>query len=228
MEQIWYACYGSNLKAERFNCYIAGGKPKGSIGMESAGSIDRTPFQSTATFETDWQLYFAREFVGWGGKGVAFLQPSHTDDRTPKSQDAIKTGALCRLYKISFEQFVDVVLQENGGRSSRSDLRQAVKNEVVHALQDLSTTGSTVLRQGILDGSWYRRMVRLGTHEDLPVLTFTTAEQLKFVSPAKAYLQTIALGLMESWHGKLSKDYLIEYLACRAKWSREDVAALFE
>ena len=75
MEQVWYACYGSNLKAERFNCYIAGGRPKGSIGMESAGSIDQTPpSESTATFVTDWQLYFAREFIGWGGKGVAFLQ----------------------------------------------------------------------------------------------------------------------------------------------------------
>ena len=228
MQEIWYACYGSNLRAERFNCYIAGGRPKGSVGMESAGSIDKTPFSSTTTFVTDWQLYFAKEFIGWGGKGIAFLQPSQTENQSPTSQDAVESGALCRLYKISFEQFVDVVLQENGGRSSHSQLRQAVKNEVVDAMQRIGSQGTTVLRQGVLDESWYRRLVSLGVHEDLPVMTFTTDEQLSFVPPAKAYLQTIALGLMESWHGELSKDDLIKYLVRCAQWPRDEVAALIE
>ena len=228
MEQVWYACYGSNLKAERFNCYIVGGKPKGSIGMESSGSIEKTPPSSTATFVTDWQLFFAKEFVGWGGKGIAFLQPGSTDDHSPTSQDAIESGALCRLYKISFEQFVDVVLQENGGRSTDTQLRQSVKNEVLHAMQSIGTKGTTVLREGVLEGSWYRRLVSLGTHEDLPVLTFTSDEQLTFVPPAKPYLQTIATGLMESWHGKVSKDDLIKYLARCAQWPEDDVAALID
>ena len=226
MEQVWYACYGSNLSAERFNCYIAGGKPKGSIGMKSAGSIDKTPPPGTATFVADWQLCFAKEFVGWGGKGVAFLQPNQIRDCVPASQELVKPGALCRLYKISFEQFVDVVLQENGGRSNQTQLRQAVKNEVVHALQNIGDTGTTVLREGVLDGSWYRRLVSLGAHENLHVLTFTSAEQLTFVPPAKAYLQTIALGLMESWHGQRSRDDLIEYLARCARWPRDEVAEL--
>ena len=228
MKQLWYACYGSNLRAERFNCYILGGKPKGSIGMESAGSIDKTPIADTATFVTDWQLTFAKEFVGWGGKGVAFLQPSQTENHVLTSQDALESGALCRLYKISFEQFVDVVLQENGGKTSYSQLREAVKVEVVQALQRIGTKGTTVLRPGVLDGSWYRRLVNLGEHENLPVLTFTTDEQLAFVPPAKAYLQTIALGLMESWHGELSKDELIKYLARSARWPQNEVAALID
>ena len=226
LKQIWYACYGSNLRAERFNCYIVGGKPAGSVGMESAGSIDKTPPTSTTTFKTDWQLYFAKEFVGWGGKGVAFLKPGETDACSTTAQDSNKPGALCRLYKISFEQFVDVVLQENGGRSSHSQLRASVKNEVVQAMQSIGTKGTTVLRQGVLDGSWYRRMVRLGTHEDLPVLTFTSDEQLSFVPPGEAYLRTIALGLLESWHGKLSKAELIDYLARSARWPQEDVVGL--
>ena len=228
MEQVWYACYGSNLKAERFNCYIAGGRPKGSIGMESAGSIDRTPPTKTSTFVTDWQLHFAKEFVGWGGKGIAFLQPGQTENRLPTSQDAIKSGALCRLYKISFEQFVDVVLQENGGRSTNVQLRDSVKSEVVHAMESIGTLGSTVLREGVLDGSWYRRLVSLGTHESLPVLTFTSDEQLTFVPPAKPYLQTIATGLMECWHGELSKDDLAKYLVRCAQWRYEDVIALID
>ena len=226
MKQVWYACYGSNLRAERFNCYIAGGKPRGSIGMESAGSIDQTPPAATATFVTDWQLYFAREFVGWGGKGIAFLQPEQAENRSATVQAASDAGALCRLYKISFEQFVDVVLQENGGRSSQTQLREAVKNEVVQLLETIGTNGSAVLRQGILDRSWYRRLARLGTHEGLPVLTFTTDEQLEFVAPGNAYLETIALGLLECWQGKLSKGALIQYLARCARWSQEDVAAL--
>ena len=117
-------------------------------------------------------------------------------------------------------------MQENGGRSSQTQLRDAVKQNVVRILSDLGTQGSEILPQGILDGSWYRRLVRLGTHEDLPVLTFTTDEQLDFVAPGDAYLKTIALGLMESWHGELSKDEIIQYLADRAQWSVEDVAAL--
>ena len=228
MQQIWYACYGSNLRAERFNCYIAGGKPKGSIGMESAGSIDKTPFTSTATFKTDWQLHFAKEFIGWGGKGIAFLQPGQAEDDSQSTAAAKDTGALCRLYKISFEQFVDVVLQENGGRSSNSQLREAVKNEVVQAVKRIGDQGTTVLRQGILEGSWYRRMVGLGVHEDLPVMSFTTDEQLKFVPPGKAYLQTIALGLMESWYGTLSKEEIIQYLARCAQWPEAEVAALID
>ena len=228
MEQVWYACYGSNLKAERFNCYIAGGRPKGSIGMESSGSIDKTPPSNTATFATDWQLFFAKEFIGWGGKGIAFLQPPQAESRSSTPQDAIESGALCRLYKISFEQFVDVVLQENGGRSTHTQLRQTVKDEVVQAMQSIGTKGTTVLREGVLEGSWYRRLVSLGTHESLPVLTFTSDEQLSFVPPAKPYLQTIATGLMECWHGELSKDDLVKYLVRCAQWREEDVLALID
>ena len=56
-------------------------------------------------------------------------------------------------------------------------------------------------------------MVNLGVHENLPVLTFTSVlSNLQFVPPAEAYLRTIALGLMECWHGELSKDELVEYL----------------
>lgn len=194
--------------------------------MESAGAIDKTPPTNTTTFKTDWQLYFAKEFLGWGGKGVAFLQPGEAEPHSPTTQEANESGALCRLYKISFEQFVDVVLQENGGRSSHSQLRAAVKNEVLHAMESIGISGSMVLRQGVLDGSWYRRMVSLGTHEDLPVLTFTSDQQLSFVPPGEAYLRTIALGLLESWHGKLSKEELVKYLARCARWPQDEVAAL--
>ena len=196
--------------------------------MVSAGSIDKTPFAGTAIFRSDWQLYFAKEFHGWGGKGVAFLRPSVAANDLPASQHANQFGALCRTYKISFEQFVDVVLQENGGRSNQTQRRQTLKSEVVNALQSIGTQGTAVLREGVLAEGWYRRLVNLGTHEDLPVLTFTTAEQPTFVPPAKSYLQTIAAGLMESWHGELSKDDLTNYLAACARWPADEVAALID
>ena len=39
---VWYAVYGSNLRRQRFDCYIAGGRPEGS-NTEYPGCRDKTP-----------------------------------------------------------------------------------------------------------------------------------------------------------------------------------------
>ena len=108
LNQIWYACYGSNLRAERFNCYIEGGRPKGSVGMESAGSIDRTPPAGTSIFKTDWELFFAKQFIGWGGKGIAFLQPSQIENPASPAQatSANVNAECCRGTLPALQNFV--------------------------------------------------------------------------------------------------------------------------
>lgn len=225
MEEIWYACYGSNLRSERFNCYIEGGVPEGST-RNSLGSIDKRPSSCMKPFVTQWQLHFARECAGWEDKGVAFLRQEETKPCDPTAQDAIGSGALCRLYKISFEQFIDVFLQENDGSPDDAQLRGSVKSEITAAVQDLKTNETADMREGILDDGWYRRLVRLGTHENLPVVTFTSVEELDFLPPGEAYLQTIAWGLLESEHKHISKDDLAKYLERCAQWNENDVSVL--
>ncbi|CAH8307599.1 unnamed protein product [Eruca vesicaria subsp. sativa] len=69
------------------------------------GSMDKTPPKEIMWESFPHRLFFGRESsVTWGVGGVAFINPlTNLNDQTH----------MC-LYKITLEQFYDVLFQENG------------------------------------------------------------------------------------------------------------------
>lgn len=102
---VWYAGYGSNLSQQRFLCYIKGGKPL--FGMkENKGCSDKSLPIDNKPFIIPYSLYFAlpngrTQTENWSKGGVAFVSPG---------QDNAKT--LCRMWKITGEQYEEVKEQE--------------------------------------------------------------------------------------------------------------------
>ena len=126
---VWYASFGSNILSERFACYLEGGRIEGMI-RDMPGSRDPSP-------PTEWRrwddlphrLFFAHSSPTWDGGGVAFVDfgedlGEHLGDapETPSrdiSSVAPETrrsalGVSYRLYRVTLEQFNDVLAQENG------------------------------------------------------------------------------------------------------------------
>ena len=99
---VWYACYGSNLCAERFRYYIEGGLcPLNNRPYK--GCSDKTLWRASRVQRFKGKRYFAQSSGTWGGKGVAFYNPD---------ADGCVT---MRLYLITREQFKEV--QEQEGKS---------------------------------------------------------------------------------------------------------------
>src|SRR5579862_610370 len=107
---VWYAAYGSNLCAERFGCYIAGGIPPGRTDP-CRGARDRTLPRRDRPLAIPHRLYFTGTAKSWGGS------PSFVD--LVRDPDGPTHG---RAYLITWEQFEDVVAQENGRRTSPIEL----------------------------------------------------------------------------------------------------------
>jgi len=84
-DDVWYACYGSNLSMDRFMRYIN-------------RCFDKTKPKESRSMMLPHQLYFAQECGSWEGKGTAFLNPM------------VETGAVTygRLYRITRKQFDQV------------------------------------------------------------------------------------------------------------------------
>ncbi len=121
------------------------------------------------------RLVFAGDARGWGGGGVAFVDPVATAART-----------LGRAYLITVEQFQDVLAQESG---------RAVGSEV--DLDGVLGGGSAVLGDGNYD-----RVLHVGG-VGAPMLTFTTprpVDTLALNAPGPAYRETIVTGVIEA-HG---------------------------
>lgn len=172
MNLVWYVSYGSNLMEQRFHCYIKGGIPTGSTQAE-IGCRDKTlPLQNRACV-LPYSLYFTKDKSKWGKGGVAFI--GHQED--------LQEQTMARQYLITFDQFVDVVAQENQADASGLSFDELVEK------------GSVTL-----DDGWYGRVVYLGMDEGYPKVTFTNPQELgsePFVSPAHPYTKTISNGLAE-------------------------------
>ena len=178
-EYVWYACYGSNLNADRFGIYIAGGSLEiGGHTVTEKGSRDRRPPRSSEVGRIPYRLVFAGQFAKWENKSAAFLDMTHRDHNLQ---------TVCRMYKITAEQFTDVVAQENGGIAP-ADFR----------MDDLRKKGYLDLYPELP----YGRLVYVEEREGLPVLTFTCPEGWKggaagFTAPSEPYLEVIRSGLCE-------------------------------
>src|SRR4051794_6737799 len=95
---VWYVSYGSNMCADRFACYLAGGIPLGA-NRGHPGCRDRRAPLSTTAYGLAGGVYFATESAVWGG-GRAFY------DRD------LSSGATARAYLITAGQFADIISQE--------------------------------------------------------------------------------------------------------------------
>ncbi|MBM0064857.1 hypothetical protein [Alkalicoccobacillus gibsonii] len=187
MNLVWYVSYGSNLMEERFHCYIKGGIPVGSTEAEK-GCRDHTLPIANKGCELPYPLYFAKDASKWGVGGVAFI--GHQEDPSEKT--------IARQYLITFDQFVDVVEQENEADASGLSFDELVEK------------GSVTL-----DDGWYGRVVYLGTEDGYPKLTFTNPQDIgtdAFHKPAEPYAQTIAKGLSELSY---SDEEITSYLESR-------------
>ncbi|XP_078430180.1 histone deacetylase 5-like isoform X2 [Wolffia australiana] len=199
---IWYGCYGSNMWMPRFLCYIQGGQAEG-MQNPCRGSKDKTPPKDILWKMVTHQLFFGRSYTKtWGEGGVAFLHP--------KTNDATKTH-VC-LYRITLEQFNDVLLQEN-----------LLEEDPGLPLFDLSAIDSVVQNKsatplGVKEG-WYINVLYLGNERGLPIITMTCMEkdaeefksgQLPLCRPSKAYESTLVKGLVEG--KQLSEEEAVDYL----------------
>src|SRR5438045_8602947 len=70
---VWYACYGSNLWEERFNCYLRGGRVDG-MSHPCAGARDPTAARESLVLWMPYRVFFAHAMrSAWGYGGAAML-----------------------------------------------------------------------------------------------------------------------------------------------------------
>ncbi|GFZ03510.1 histone deacetylase 5 [Actinidia rufa] len=199
---VWYATFGSNMCKSRFLCYIEGGQVEG-MRKPCTGSLDKSPPKEILWKTFSHRLFFGRDQTKtWGPGGVAFLHPESN------SQDK---AYLC-LYRITLEQFNDVLLQEN--------ISSLDTSSPVFDLTDLdSAMKKRYISLEVLKRGWYHNVVYMGNENGIPILTMTCTlsdvESFKsgkfpLCAPSKEYASTLVGGLVG---GKLlSEDEAMAYI----------------
>jgi len=116
-----------------------------------------------------------------------------------------KTSTIGRMYKVTWDQFLDTVMQENG---IMEDFHLFEGRSYEEILEELTRTGEVVLHEH----GMYGKMMLLGFHEDCPILTFTHTSKHQMVrkAPSLAYASTIGRGLtgIPGMTTKHARDYL--------------------
>ncbi|MFF0342547.1 histone deacetylase [Kribbella sp. NPDC004875] len=186
MDHVWYVAYGSNLALERFRCYLSGGRPQGGARVYP-GCRNPNPPARTAPVTVAGGLVFGGASKVWGG-GSAFYDPAAASELAG------------RAYLLTSEQLADVAAQEmwrDPGGTYALELAALLPN-----VTELHSLGP----------GRYETVVRLGTHDDLPMYTIThgTVADLDPVAPTASYLRWIATGLVEA-HG-WTVDRVVDYL----------------
>lgn len=176
-EGVWYASYGSNMWWARFRCYLEGGVPPGGTRVHE-GARDPSPPAGSRAVRLPYRMYFAGRAAGWDGGGVSFLD----HDQLGHDDPACAWG---RAWRITREQFDDVVAQENGVSPGSLD-------------GDLRAMGPGDWR--LVAPGAYGRLVLVDHLDGVPMVTFTSPRPLAEAdlhAPAGAYLRTLARGLAE-------------------------------
>lgn len=142
-------------------------------------------------------VYFAGESRAWTG-GMAFYDP------------LLPGRAAARGYLVTVEQFADIAAQEMY-RPPGADLAG-----ILAAVE----TGRATLGPGR-----YETLLRVGVHEDLPMLTFTAphrAVEVQWTRPAPVYLGMLARGLREAhgWDAARTVGYLAGRPGVAGRWTR--------
>lgn len=200
--RVLYACYGSNLAAERLRCYLEGGVPPGGV-RPNPGCRDPSPPRRSLPVVLPGQRWFARHSEQWAG-AVAFL-----DTDAPATAPG-------RAYDVSVEQLADVIAQE-GRRAPPGELDVAA----VVAAGRLA-----------LDDGWYGTCVHLGELDGVPLITFTSPWHLGDVTPASPsapYLRLLADGLGEAhgWDLPTAVRHLLTCPGVTPRWTASSLLAAF-
>lgn len=128
---VWYVAYGSNLKASRLRCYLAGGRPPGATRTYS-GCRDGSAPRAVLELCVPGAMAFGGRSTVWGG-GVAVYDPS---------ADGVLAA---RAYLLTRDQVGDLVAQETR-RPPGTDLDLSPGSLVGAGLYD------TVVGLGVRDG----------------------------------------------------------------------------
>lgn len=184
--EIWYACYGSNIRKERFMCYINGGTPPGAL-KNFKGCVDKSEPRDSRTITIDHEMYFAKKSPTWNGGGICFL----------KAKKDSSANTLGRTYLINSGQFIDLVRQE-----------LKFEGEIVIDFKELIKNGS----YNCMSDGRYGLLLYLGEIEGKPVVTFTSEVFLEneINKPDEQYLLTIIRGLKDIY--QITDLEILEYL----------------
>jgi histone deacetylase 4/5 len=188
---VWYACYGSNMLEERFNCYLRGSRVEG-MSRDCIGARDKTPASTSIVEWMPYNVFFAYAIESaWGYGGGAMLDVRPNQPRR----------SCMRLYKVSLQQFNDVIAQENGRVPPLSAEQWLTRERLGHLRQQ--TPGSLQLQ---FESGFYPAVGYLGERDELPILTFTCFTEkvteflngkLPAVPPANNYLAVLQRGMVE-------------------------------
>lgn len=144
-ERVWYACYGSNLCAERFMRYIE-------------RCADRTPPSDSKPVEMPHRMYFAKASAKWDNKAVAFVEPLPAEG----------TKTLGRAYLITKAQFSDIQLMECG-QNKKGWYRHQLKLGVLGKYPIYCFTSPGILAPNT-PSEKYLDVIRKGLQETWPAL----------------------------------------------------------
>lgn len=182
-DRVWYVAYGSNLCAERFWCYLRGGRPAGGA-VRYPGCRDHSAPAETVALHVRGALYFTGESRTWGG-GTAVFDPDGVSD------------VAARAYLLRTGQLADVLAQE---------MRRLPGAEL--DLGPLRSHGRHRAGPGR-----YETLVRVGTRDSLPMVTLTSGrhDDAVVTPPHESYLRTMASGLRDA-HGWRS-ERIVAYLS---------------
>jgi len=200
-DPIWYASYGSNCLAARFEAYLNGGQASGATRAER-GARNPNPPVTSAAFWFPSTVRFLGDSAKWGGGGVAFLDHGQ------------KGSAPGRRYLITKGQFDDVAAQE-----SRRDAVALPIDALVPGIV-------TPIGDGFYDG-----ILALEPHDGVPVVTFTSPRPevgIPSNPPSAAYLGTILRGLCEVHEGSVRElaGALRDSPGVAAGWTLEQIIDL--
>ena len=199
---VWYACYGSNMDANRLACYIQGGTPLGGA-RNYRGCDDKSMPTAETSMELPYPLYFAGESKVWTG-GVALI------DSTISQQ-----GTKGKAYLITSSQFEQVAAQESG-----RDYATPVDIALLRHQGQLT----------IGDGSRsYDKVLYCGEYKQYPVLTLTSPfPKQPYTKPSHAYIRVIVSGLQSTY--KLTSNEIFEYLYLQpgisGKYTEEELSSV--
>jgi hypothetical protein len=201
---VYYASYGSNLSFARFACYLRGGKPPGAS-RNFNGARDRALPSDSIALTIGHRLYFTGISKIWGG-APAFIDTTSTSEH----------GALARAYLITWEQFEDVVAQENGRHTAPIDIEET----------ELNDGFSRCIGPGR-----YENLLCVGRQNGHPIATFTAPWSLSDIQPAEpapAYLAMLIGGLRQSHSldDTAITDYLTAALGCTEELAGAALALL--
>ncbi|MBB5801783.1 hypothetical protein F4560_001551 [Saccharothrix ecbatanensis] len=195
---VWYVSYGSNMHAQRFACYLAGGTPVGATRCYP-GCRDGSPPVDTRALELPGGIYFATHSPVWLG-GRAFYDPD------------LPGTAAARGYLVTAAQFADVAEQEMYREPAA----------------DLDLTAVLAGGRHVLGPGRYETLLHLGEHDGHPALTFTApwrADDVVHTAPSAAYLEMLGSGIAQA-HG-WTAERIATHLARRTPfWTAADIAAL--